>query len=172
MLAVFVASFGLFAVMDNAQAAGPKGDSIVSVAVAANGPGGPYEGQLNTLIAALQAADPSVLSTLSGNGQHTVFAPTDAAFASLGLNASNIAGAFPQETLTEILLFHVVNGRRAANDVTRANRIRTLQGGFLSASGASLTDQVGRTANIIATDIGASNGIIHVIDQVLLPFNP
>ena len=84
--------------------AGPKGDSIVDVAIAANGPSGAYENQLNTLIAALQAADPSILETLSGNGQHTVFAPTDAAFAALGLNADNIGSAFPQSALSDILL--------------------------------------------------------------------
>ncbi|MDH3214803.1 MAG: fasciclin domain-containing protein [Candidatus Krumholzibacteria bacterium] len=152
--------------------AGPKGDTIVDVALAANAPGGPFAGQLSTLIAALQAADPSVLSTLSGNGQFTVFAPTDQAFANLGLNAGNIAGTFPQETLTQILLYHVARGRRAAADVTSSSQIRTLQRGFLSVSGASLGDLVGRTANIVVTDIEAANGIIHVIDEVVLPFNP
>lgn len=148
------------------------GDTIVDVALAANGPGGPFEGQLSTLIAALQAADPSVLETLSGNGQFTVFAPTDDAFANLGLNAGNIGGAFSQQALTEILLYHVARGHRAASDVTSASQIRTLQGGFLSVSGDQLGDLVGRSATIVVTDIGASNGIIHVINEVVLPFNP
>lgn len=152
--------------------AGPKGDTIVDVAIAANGPGGAFEGQLETLIAALQAADPAVLSTLSGNGQHTVFAPTDAAFDALGLNAGNIGSAFSTQTLTEILLYHVANGRRDAADVTTSSQIRTLYKDFLYVSGAVLTDKVGRSANIIATDVPAANGIIHVIDQVVLPYSP
>lgn len=152
--------------------AGPKGDTIVEVALAANGPGGAFEGQLSTLIAALQAADPAVLSTLDGNGQYTVFAPTDDAFAALGLNAGNIAGAFSTQTLTEILLYHVAHGRRDAADVTSSTQIRTLYKDFIGVSGAVLTDKVSRTANIIVTDIPAANGIIHVIDQVVLPYSP
>jgi len=152
--------------------AGPKGDTIVDVALAANGPGGAFEGQLSTLIAALQASDPSVIETLSGNGQFTVFAPTDGAFAKLGLDAGNIGGAFSQQELTDILLYHVARGRRDAGSVTSASQIRTLQGGFLSVSGASLGDLVGRSSNIVVTDISAANGLIHVIDTVVLPFNP
>lgn len=170
-----VLSLTLIAVLISAPGisnAGPKGNTIVDVALAANGPGGAFEGQLSTLIAALQAADPAVLSTLSGNGQHTVFAPTDAAFEALGLNAGNIGGAFSTQTLTDILLYHVANGRRDAADVTSSKQIRTLYKDFLYVSGAVLTDKVGRSANIIVTDIPASNGIIHVIDQVVLPFSP
>lgn len=169
-ITVLVAAF-LFAA-PNTSAAGPKGDTIVDVALAANGPGGAFEGQLSTLIAALQAADPAVISTLSGNGQFTVFAPTDAAFEALGLNAGNIGGAFSTSTLTDILLYHVARGHRDASSVTSASRIRTLQGGFLMVNGATLEDAVGRSANIIVTDIPAANGIIHVLDQVVLPFSP
>lgn len=153
----------------NVVMAGPPGPSIVDVAIEANGPGGAFEGQLDVLIAAIQAADPAVLSTLDGNGKFTVFAPTDDAFANLGFDEFNI-GDVPQDALTQILLYHVARGERDAADVTSSDRIRTLQGGFLMVSGAELMDATGRTANIIATDIYAGNGIIHAIDEVVLPF--
>jgi uncharacterized surface protein with fasciclin (FAS1) repeats len=152
--------------------AGPKGDSIVDVAIAANGPGGAFEGQLDTLIAALLAADPSVIETLSGNGQLTVFAPTDDAFSNLGLDETNVGSAFPTPTLTEILLYHVAKGRKNSSAVVGMKQIRTLQGDFLGVSGNVLMDKVGRNADIIVTDIDAANGVIHVIDEVVLPFNP
>jgi uncharacterized surface protein with fasciclin (FAS1) repeats len=148
--------------------AGPKGDTIVDVVIQANS-SGPYAGMFDTLIAALQAADPSVLATLSGNGQFTVFGPTDDAFSNLGLDDSNI-GTVPQNVLTDILLYHVARGRRDAADVTTSSQIRTLYREFLSVSGAQLTDTQGRTANIIVTDVEAANGLIHVIDEVVLPF--
>jgi uncharacterized surface protein with fasciclin (FAS1) repeats len=68
-----------------------------------------------------------------------------------------------------VLLYHVAHGRRDATDVLASDRIRTLQRGFLFQEGGMLTDQQGRTANIIAVDIAADNGIIHVIDRVVLP---
>ena len=147
--------------------AAPRGSSIVDVAIAANA----ETGEFSTLIAALLAADPQVLRTLGGNGQFTVFAPTDAAFAALGLNAGNI-GSLPQDALTQILLYHVARGRRDSGSVLGSSRIRTLQGGFLLQSGGSLTDNLGRTSNIIITDVEAANGIIHAIDAVVLPFAP
>jgi uncharacterized surface protein with fasciclin (FAS1) repeats len=138
--------------------------TIVDVALAANAD----TGEFSTLIAALLAADLAVIQTLDGNGQFTVFAPTDAAFAELGLNAGNI-NTLDQAFLTDVLLYHVAHGRRDATDVLASDRIRTLQRGFLFQEGGMLTDQQGRTANIIAVDIAADNGIIHVIDRVVLP---
>jgi uncharacterized surface protein with fasciclin (FAS1) repeats len=123
------------------------------------------------LIAALQAADPVVLKTLSGNGLYTVFAPTDAAFVpllnELGLSAGQLLGN--RALVTEVLLYHAARGNRASGDVLSSDRIRTLQGGFLYQDGGVLTDENGRASNIIAVDIKASNGIIHVIDRVVLP---
>jgi uncharacterized surface protein with fasciclin (FAS1) repeats len=166
---VFVLSFGAFA--PAAQAAKTNsGSSIVDVAIAVNG-SGPFAGQFDTLIAAVLAADPAVLSTLSGKGQFTVFAPTDAAFAALGLNPGNI-GTLPQATLTDILLYHVARGERDSEDVVGSSRIRMLKGGFLLQSAGTLTDNLGRPANIIVTDVDASNGIIHAIDAVVLPYAP
>lgn len=143
--------------------AAPPGPTIVDVAIAAN------TGQFDTLIAAVLAADPAVLATLSGNGQYTVFAPTDDAFAELGLNPGNVGTALDQATLTSILLYHVAPGRRDSTQVLKSRRINTLNGGFLRQSGGVLTDNQKRTANIIVTDVAAANGIIHVIDRVVLP---
>jgi uncharacterized surface protein with fasciclin (FAS1) repeats len=164
-LLIAVMAFGAFAA-PSAQAA-PKGDSIVDVALAANA----QTGEFSILIAALQAADPAVIQTLSGNGQFTVFAPTDAAFVSLlgelGLSADQLWSN--QDLVTQVLLYHVARGNRDSADVIGPSRIRTLQRGFLFQSGGVLTDANGRTANIIATDIPAANGVIHVIDRVVLP---
>jgi len=107
---------------------------------------------------------------LSGNGQFTVFGPTDDAFSNLGLDSGSI-GTVPQNVLTDILLYHVARGRRDAADVTSSSQVRTLYGEFIKVSGAQLTDTQGRTANIIVTDVEAANGIIHVIDEVVLPFS-
>ncbi len=160
-----------FALAPASEAKGPKGPTLVDVALAVNGPGSPYEGQFDTLIAAVLAADPAVLKTLNGNGQHTVFAPTDDAFADLGLNPDNVDD-LPKDALTQILLYHVTNGRREAEEVLSSSRLRTLQRGFLQQSGGVLTDNLGRQANIIVTDVPAANGVIHVIDAVVLPFAP
>jgi uncharacterized surface protein with fasciclin (FAS1) repeats len=154
--------------------AGPKGPTIVDVAIAINSEG-PFTGQFDTLIAAVLAADEAVLETLSGNGQHTVFAPTDDAFAALGLNEGNIGTALPKDVLTQILLYHVAPGQRYAADVVESSRIRTLykgRMGFLFQSGGVLTDNLGRDANIIVTDVPAANGVIHAIDAVVLPYLP
>ena len=154
----------------SAQAAGPKGDSIVDVAIAVNSEG-PFAGAFDTLIAAVLAADPAVFATLDGNGQHTVFAPTDDAFALLNLDESSV-GDLPQDVLTDILLYHVVNGRRYAEDVVESTQLKTLYGSRLYQDGGVLTDQLDRDATIIVTDVEAANGIIHVIDAVVLPYNP
>ena len=154
-----------------AYAAQPMPTTLVDVAIAVNTEG-PFAGSFDTLIAAVLAADPAVLKTLSGRGQFTVFAPTDDAFAALGLTPDNIGAALDQDTLTQILLYHVARGRRDAADVLDSSRIRTLQRGFLMQEGGVLTDKLGRTANIIVTDVPATNGIIHAIDAVVLPFAP
>ncbi len=162
---IAVLAFGAFAAP--AAYAAPKGPTILDVAKAYNA----QTGEFSILIAAINAADPSVARTLSGNGQFTVFAPTDAAFASLlnelGLSADQLLSN--QALVTKVLLYHVVRGNRDSADILGSSRIRTLERGFLFQSGGVLTDANGRTANIIATDIKASNGVIHVIDRVVLP---
>jgi uncharacterized surface protein with fasciclin (FAS1) repeats len=136
--------------------------TVVDVALAANA----QTGEFSTLIAAVVAAD--MVGVLSAVGQRTVFAPTDAAFAELGLDKDNIATALPVETLRAILSYHVANGRRLSGDVVSADRIRMLSGGFthitVTGDGAFIND-----AGIVAVDIEASNGVIHVINAVLIP---
>jgi uncharacterized surface protein with fasciclin (FAS1) repeats len=162
---------GLLVVATQTAYAGPKGDSIVDVAIAVNSEGD-FAGAFDTLIAALLAADPGVIAVLDGNGQHTVFAPTDDAFAALGLDADNIGDALDQETLTEILLYHVVKGRRYAEDVVGSDQLRTLLREFVDQDGGVLTDNLDRDSAIIVVDVEAANGVIHAIDSVLLPYVP
>lgn len=144
--------------------------SIVDIALDVN----EATGEFSILIAALQAADPVIIEKLSGKGQYTVFAPTDAAFtnllAELGISAGDLLAN--QALVTQVLLYHVAHGRLYAEDVLEKDRINTLirgRDGFLYQDGGVLTDNQGRTSNIIITDIEASNGIIHVIDTVVLP---
>ena len=147
--------------------AAPPGDTIIDIAKAIN----EESGEFSILILALEAADEAVINTLDGNGQFTVFAPTDAAFASLleelGISAEDLLGN--QELVTQVLLYHVAHGRRYSGDILASDRIRTLERGFLFQDGGVLTDENGRTSNIIAIDVEAANGIIHVIDTVVLP---
>ena len=142
--------------------------TIVDAALAVNG----ATGEFSILIAALEAADPAVLQTLDGNGQFTVFAPTDAAFVALleelGLTAEELLS--DPALVTEVLLYHVARGQRDAADVLASDRIRTLQGGFLFQDGGMLTDNNGRMSTIIGPDAAmVDNGIIHVINRVVLP---
>ena len=146
---------------------GPKGPTIVDVAAFVNSQSGEFE----TLIAAVNAADPAVAATLTGGGQHTVFAPTDAAFAALGLNSANLC-VLSTDELTKILLYHVARGNRDAGEVTSWDTIRTLLGARLEQANGVLTDQLGRSADIVMPNVPAANGIIHVINAVVLPFAP
>ena len=146
------------AMAPTAQAAPPGEPSIVDVAVAVN----QDSGEFSTLIAALQAA--GLVEALDGNKHYTVFAPTDAAFAQLGLNAGNV-GSLPTETLTDIQLYHVTRGDRFSQSVLPVRQIRMLNGDFTHPS----RDGTINGATIVAADIDAGNGVIHVIDAVLLP---
>jgi uncharacterized surface protein with fasciclin (FAS1) repeats len=146
---------------------GPKGPNLVDVATDVNA----QTGLFDTLLAAVGAADPAVAATLAGGGQHTVFAPTDDAFAALGLDESNLC-LLSQEELTKILLYHVARGQRDAGEVLASDTIRTLLGTRVDQNGGVLTDQLDRDSTIIVTDVFAANGVIHVINAVLLPFAP
>jgi uncharacterized surface protein with fasciclin (FAS1) repeats len=153
---VFALLFGAVAVPQPAAAAS-KPPTIVEIAA-----GNP---NFTTLVAAVQAA--GLVDVLNGKRQFTVFAPTNDAFAKLNLNADNI-GSLPKDQLTAILLYHVAPGERFAADVVSAKQIRMLNKQFAQISvtgdGAFIN-----SSKIIATDIDASNGVIHVIDTVLLP---
>lgn len=147
---------------------GPQ-PSLIDLAVELNAPSSPVAGSFDTLLAAVLVASPQVLEKLSGYGQHTVFAPTDDAFSALGLDESNI-GTLDEDVLTQILLYHIAQGRFNATNVTACDRIKMLFGGFLQQSGGVLTDNVAGQSTIIVTDQKAENGIIHAIDAVVLPF--
>jgi transforming growth factor-beta-induced protein len=136
-------------------------ETVVDVALSVN----QSSGEFSTLIAALVAAD--LVETLQGAGPFTVFAPTDAAFAALDLNAANI-GSLPVAALRDILLYHVAPARRDAASVTSVSSLTMANGGTVgitvNQAGAFIGD-----AQIVQTDIGASNGFIHVINAVLMP---
>jgi uncharacterized surface protein with fasciclin (FAS1) repeats len=122
-------------------------------------------GTFKTLVKAVQAA--GLPETLSGKGPLTVFAPSDDAFAKLpaGTLESLIKDTGKLKT---ILTYHVVSGKHMAADVTKMKSIKTLQGGDLRVS-FNKGDVMINDAMVIATDIETDNGIIHVIDKVVLP---
>jgi uncharacterized surface protein with fasciclin (FAS1) repeats len=122
------------------------------------------------LVEAVVAAD--LAGALSGNGPMTVFAPTNAAFAALltELGVSKEALLANKPLLTQVLTYHVVGARALKADITPGAAITSLEGDtFTIDSSLAITDQRGRKANIVATDVLTSNGVIHVIDKVILP---
>ena len=133
----------------------------------------------STLVAAVQAA--GLVETLSGAGPFTVFAPTNAAFAALPAGTVETLTTTETEQLGSILTYHVVAGKVMAADLLAAIEaageepyvITTVNGALLTASvvegSVVLTDAAGGTATVTATDVDASNGVVHVIDAVLMP---
>ena len=140
-------------------AAPAAGDTIVDIAVS--------DGRFTTLVAAVTATG---LADALSDGEWTVFAPTDDAFAKLSLNAGNVAGAFSKAELTDILLYHALEGEfhsdkalTVLGDVTMANG---------KVAGLKYFDgdlYVNDDSKVIIADIDASNGVIHVVDTVILP---
>ena len=126
------------------------------------------DGRFETLVAALQAAD--LVETLQGAGPFTVFAPTDDAFAKLPAGTVEALMA-DIPALTEILLYHVVPGNVKAAAVVTLDSADTVQGGSVAISVEGNTVRI-NDATVLITDIEASNGVIHVIDSVLLPPQP
>jgi len=136
-----------------------KAQDIVDTAIAA--------GQFNTLVAAVQAAD--LVDTLKGDGPFTVFAPTDEAFAALPMGtAEDLLKPENKAQLVAVLTYHVIPGKIMSSDIAgKSMDVATVQGGELS---VDATDGVKvDNANVVAADIETSNGVIHVIDQVVLP---
>lgn len=135
----------------------PKPD-LVDTAVAA--------GSFQTLVAAVQAA--GLADTLKGPGPFTVFAPDDEAFAKLPAGTlDDLLKPENKDKLTRILTYHVVPGMVLAKDIVKMHRAETVAGSPLKVdafSGVKVND-----ANVVKTDIKASNGVIHVIDTVLVP---
>lgn len=133
--------------------------SIVGTAVAIN----QKTGEFSTLIAAASCTDIAGILSQSRR-DYTLFAPTDAAFAKLKLNAANVCSAFDEHTLTNILEYHIARGKKPAERVLARNRLFMLNNQKAYIVGATIDGQ-----NIIKTDVYAGNGIIHVIDGVMLP---
>ncbi|HUV13152.1 MAG TPA: fasciclin domain-containing protein [Acidobacteriota bacterium] len=133
----------------------PKAD-IVDTAVAA--------GSFSTLVTAIKAA--GLVDTLKSNGPFTVFAPTDEAFAKLPKGTVEALLA-DKEKLTAILTYHVVAGKYMASDVVSKHSLKTVEGQSvtINTSNGVKVD----SANVVKTDIACSNGVIHVIDAVILP---
>jgi len=123
------------------------------------------DGRFTTLVAAMKAAE--LNDTLTDPGPFTVFAPMDDAFRNLTGSMDTLL-ADPQGDLLQILLYHVVNGKVMAADLGKTSSAETLQGGSLPISVSNDTIMVDG-ANIIITDIECSNGVIHVVDTVMLP---
>jgi uncharacterized surface protein with fasciclin (FAS1) repeats len=120
----------------------------------------------NTLLAAAQAA--GLVDALKGPGPLTVFAPTDAAFAKLGSRTISLLLANP-ELLQKVLLYHVVSGKVMAADVVGLSSATSLQGSSINIAVSGGKVVLNGNSTVTATDIGATNGVIHVIDTVILP---
>lgn len=133
--------------------------------------------QFSTLVEAVGCADPAVAAALTSGEQLTVFAPTNAAFAALlGTLRVNDICHLPQNVVTEVLLYHVEDGRHFSNSVvpTKAGQMKTIdtllgQSFMVDASGAITTTGGVTTPHIVAANIPATNGVIHVVDAVLVP---
>jgi transforming growth factor-beta-induced protein len=144
-------------------------ETVVNAASAQDKP------EFTTLLAAVKAADPAVLKALSTDGPYTVFAPTDAAFAA-ALKALNLTAEqlLASNDLTGILLYHVVPGHISSKTLIAAIgmaelKVVTLNGGLLTFAIQDGQVVINGSSTVVATDIEASNGVIHVIDSVLLP---
>mgnify|MGYP000128503898 CR=1 FL=1 len=132
---------------------------IVDVAVA--------NGNFNTLAAALQAA--GLVDTLKSDGPFTVFAPTDAAFAKLPAGTvETLLKPENKDKLAAILTYHVVSGKVMAKDVMTLKEAKTVQGGMVNVSMEADTVMIDN-AKVVQADIECSNGVIHVIDTVIMP---
>lgn len=157
--AVALAFFAVGASADHHKEGGMMKSDIVDTAVSA--------GQFETLAAALKAA--GLIDTLKGDGPFTVFAPTDAAFAKLPAGTvESLLKPENKDQLVSILTYHVVPGKVAAKDVVSLKSAKTVNGKDVAISVTDGNVKVDN-ATVTATDIDASNGVIHVIDSVILP---
>ena len=157
------------------------GTAMLGACGGSDGPGNIVEeaqgrADLSILVEAVMAAD--LVGTLSAPGPFTVFAPTNNAFAALlaELGVTKAQLLADKALLTAVLTYHVVPGKvdAAAVATVLGRPVTTVQGGFFkveSSGGLKITDGRNRVTNIVATDVAASNGVIHVVDRVLLPAN-
>jgi len=170
-LSLVVCAFAAFALADShttetgggvtggAMTGGAMGEAGTIVEVASSNP------DFSTLVTAIEAA--GLAETLSGEGPFTVFAPTNDAFAALPEEELNALLEDP-EALSNILLYHVVEGEVTADQVVTLDAATTLQGSDVPISVEGDTVTVGE-ATVIQPDVMASNGVIHAIDTVLMP---
>jgi transforming growth factor-beta-induced protein len=163
--------------------------TIVDIAIAVNG----LLGEFDYLLGAVgcltdDAGNNAVVDLLSGSDKYTLFAPTDAAFealqGALGITEPSpeltcaVDDIFGEGTLFTVLAYHVTDGRRFSNSVFNANstkEIEMLAGGYITTTpDLSIIDGVPQVIGVVPglVNINASNGVIHVIDTVMLPFNP
>lgn len=119
-----------------------------------------------TLAAAVTAA--GLVETLQGSGPFTVFAPTDGAFAAIQKDVDELLKPENKKKLTDILTFHVVSGNAMAADLKDGQELTTVQGGKLKVSIKGDKVMI-NDANVTMADVAASNGVVHVIDKVLMP---
>ena len=156
MTLVFAVAFTTLALLGTLNAGTESPQDIVDTAASA--------GSFETLVAAVEAA--GLVDALKAEGPYTVFAPTDEAFAKLPEGTIEALLA-DKEKLTAVLTYHVVPGRYMAADVVALSSAKTLQGQSVSIDTSSgvKVDQ----ASVIQTDILTSNGVIHVIDTVIVP---
>ncbi len=152
-----IAAIAAAALLAVPAAASAQSKDIVATAVAA--------GSFKTLATALQAA--GLVETLQGKGPFTVFAPTDEAFAKIP-KATLDALLKDKAALTKVLTYHVVAGKVEAKDVVKLSKAKSVEGSDIAVrvmGGKVMVDN----ANVVKTDIEASNGVIHVIDAVIMP---
>ncbi|WP_221076274.1 fasciclin domain-containing protein [Agarivorans aestuarii] len=147
-----------FSMLAHADHHGMKKD-VVDVAV--------ENGSFTTLVTAVKAA--GLVDTLKGEGPFTVFAPTDEAFAKLPEGTVEML-LMPEnkDKLIAVLTYHVVAGKVMAADVVNIDSATTVQGGMLAVSTSGESVMI-NNAKVVAADVKASNGVIHVVDTVLLP---
>lgn len=145
----------------NDHAHSKKSDmDIVDVAVA--------NGNFNTLAAALEAA--GLVNVLKGDGPFTVFAPTDEAFAKLPAGTvENLLKPENIDQLKAVLTYHVVSGKVMAEDVVKLNTATTVNGADVNIAVVDEAVKLNNGSKVVMADVNASNGVIHVIDTVILP---
>ena len=160
ILLAAIASMALVVGLVAGPATGAKSTKKQSIADIPSG-----SKQIDTLTSLLTQAD--LVETLDGKGRFTVFAPTDAAFAKVPKSTLDALAADPEQ-LKAVLLYHVADGRLTARKVVKRKSIRTLNGARVKVRVTKKGVRI-NNAKVTKTDIRASNGVIHVIDAVLLP---
>ncbi|CAJ1391771.1 MAG: fasciclin domain-containing protein [Roseitalea sp.] len=153
-----IAAIAATGIMTGAALAGGMGAKDIVDTAAAND-------DFETLVAAVQAA--GLVETLKGEGPFTVFAPTDEAFAAIGTTVEELLKPENKDALTAVLTYHVVAGKVMSTDLVDDASVATVQGQNITIdldNGAMVND-----ANVVTADIETSNGVIHVIDKVIVP---